>query len=225
MGNNCELRHIDSDKFNKLFKLSDREDVVSSYDKTLNTFSDKINLNYFKAPQNYSPYLMFCGEMNRDIPLLKDLSRVNMCSLDYLSTLEGEHVIVDYACGMGSFIYYANNFFKTYGFDRWAQLPKEAAEAHLVDLNVNEDSLIDYNTIKTIEPTIINIAGYWIEEKELYALDSVKYILSDPLYNSGRVKHEGVYHYKDNKWAGEPEDFGFEKIVSYVALDVYKKVI
>ena len=218
------LKQINSKNFNEIFTITERNKVVNSYKNTINLFEEKMNMNYFSSPQNYSPYKIFCGEIPFEIPLMEDMSRVNICSLDYISTLNEKHIILDYACGTGDFVYYANKFFKTYGFDRWKQIPKEATLYHLNDLNINETHIIDYEEIKNIKPTIINVSGYWLEDIELYNLDSVKYILSDPLYNSGRVKNEGVYFYNGNNWNNVPENFNFKKILSYPVMDVYKKI-
>ena len=178
-----ELKHVDSNNFNRLFSLDEREkskivkkilDDISGYNK------------YFDNVSSYEPYSIFCGDI-LDIPKLNDISKPNICGLDFLSKLQGDHIVLDYACGIGSFLYYSNKFFTTYGYDNWNQISKMSSINHLEDLNISSDSLIDYKDIEKIKPTIINVAGYWIEDIELYKLDSAQYILSDPLYNSGEL--------------------------------------
>jgi len=220
---NIEIKNIDVQSFNILFSIRDRLRVCESRKNVFNT-SEKINMNYFQDPFNYPPQKTFLGELPLDIPVMKDLSKVNMCSLDFISKIKGNHVVLDYACGLGSFVYYSNIFFKTYGYDKWAQIPKHFTEKHLNNLDISSEVLIKKEHIKNINPTIINVSGFWIEDVQLYGLDSVEYILSDPLYNSGRIKGEGVYFYKGDGWDNSPDKYGFTKIFSYPALDVYRKI-
>lgn len=214
-----ELKHVDSNNFNRLFSLDEREKVKNSKKKILDDISGYNK--YFDNVSSYKPYSIFCGEI-LDIPKLNDISKPNICGLDFLSKLQGDHIVLDYACGIGSFLYYSNKFFTTYGYDNWNQISKMSSINHLEDLNISSDSLIDYKDIEKIKPTIINVAGYWIEDIELYKLDSVQYILSDPLYNSGRINGEGIYLYKKS-WDNFPEKFNYKKIISYPALDIYAK--
>ena len=86
------LKQINSKNFNEIFTITERNKVVNSYKNTINLFEKKINMNYFNAPQNYNPTNIFCGEIPSEIPLMEDMSRVNICSLDYISTLNEKHI-------------------------------------------------------------------------------------------------------------------------------------
>ena len=116
-----ELREVDSITFNKIFTLSERNIVKTSKDVTLKYDDSEYNKNYFDNISNYKPYNIFCGP-NLNIPNINELSKVNICSLDFLSNLKGNHIVLDYACGIGTLIYYSTKFFKTYGFDNWSQV-------------------------------------------------------------------------------------------------------
>ena len=160
-----ELREVDSKSFNQVFNLTERNIVKASKDKVLN--NSEYNKNYFDNVSSYKPYNIFCGQI-LDVPEMNELSKTNICSLDFLSNLEGNHTVLDYACGIGSFIYYSNKFFKTYGYDNWCQISKNTAKNHLNDIGINSDRIIEYKDIEKIKPTVINVAGYWIEDIELY---------------------------------------------------------
>ena len=51
----------------------------------------------------------------------------------------------------------------------------------------------------------------------------LEYVLSDALYNSGRVKGNGIYHYLPH-WNSTPENLGLQLVESFQYLDVYKVV-
>ena len=213
-------RTIAPESFRSLFVDEERERISTIFSSVIERWAETTNTNYFAAPQSYDPYERFLGNTHEGLELLPDLSRPNMSSLYFLSQLEGEHVVLDYACGVSGFLHCAQRFAPTFGFDRWVQVPREACSEFLDATGTPSDRLVDLDEIPSLAPTILNVAGYWIEDLDLYALPSVQYVLSDTLYNSGSVEGEGVHYYL-NDWNGTPDHCGFRLQDRYPALDVF----
>jgi len=218
------IEEIDRVKFEKMFSHSERELVCSAHTLVVNEFFSTTNTNFFSDPSIYEPYLKYFDIPNFKLPVKKDLSRPAMSSLYFLNNIvKGEHRVLDYACGISGFLVYASKKFPTKGFDRWVQISKEACEKFLIQNNLDPNSIIiDFEEISSFQPTILNVSGFWVEDIELYNLDSLEYVLSDPLYNSGAIPNEGCYFY--NKYFENfPEKFGFSLLKRFPYLDVYRK--
>ena len=215
------LSEISPAQFEQVVPHNERLRVAAAYDRVLQQHKDELNYNYFKAPQLYDPYTSHVGPINQNLTLLPDLSRCNMSAVYFLNQLSGDHIVVDYACGMSGLIHYASQRFQAYGFDRWVQIPRHCAAAFLRELGHSVDRLIDYEQIAQVQPTIINVAGFWLEDIELYSLPSLKYVVSDTLYNSGLVPGEGVFFYQPG-WQHTPECMGLRKVFQFPGIDIYE---
>ncbi len=80
--------------------------------------------------------------------------------------------------------------------------------------------MLKIRSVQLMKPNVLSICGIWVQDLALYELESVKVLLSDPLYNSGAVAGQGVYHYDPN-WENRPELFGFTLVSRLPALNIY----
>ena len=224
------------ESFNAFLADLPRSEVSALITKLVSTTSTDINSNFFLKPHKYQPYFDFIGPQDAEPNSFSDLSLVSMEVLRYLYDYSGnsEERVLDYACGIPTLSLYLQQLgFESRGFDRWIQIKKSVAQEYLLETRDldwkksfhSESQILDSKLeIYEWDPTIISVAGYWIEDLDLYQLPSLKYVLSDPLYNSGRIKGEGVYHYKPN-WQSTPDDLGLKLVSSKKYLDIYERVL
>lgn len=232
---------ISHQKFAELFlnKLP-RSKIEASMLTAIKNSDHEMNTGYFLNPAGYQPYFTYLGE---SLDINSENHELSLVSIEILRWLwevndKSRHRLLDFACGIPTLLLCANEMgIDSRGFDRWKQIPESVAVDFLEIVKRGKNSgwplenepplasslLNSIDEVKSYSPTIISVASYWIEDLELYELPNLEYVLSDALYNSGRVKGNGIYHYLPN-WNATPEDLGLQRVESFQYLDVYKVV-
>lgn len=216
----------------KIFTSEFRNTLSAAYEAAIFDQTE-INSNFFLNPASYKPYFDFLGDPLDLVQFVDKVSPVTSAMINYLALMDNKasHKVLDYACGIPVLVHCSSMIgFQSCGFDRWIQLRKSVAATFLNQISerlekapqTGEALLIDsLQELVEFSPTIICVSGFWIEDIELYNLSSLEYVLSDPLYNSGRVKNQGIYHYKP-EWQFTPKEMGLSLVESFQYLDVYK---
>jgi hypothetical protein len=209
-------------QFNKIIPFKKRIEVIEKQRETVNKFGDKINRNFFLNPETYNPYIKFLGKTHEHLNLGQDLSRPAMSVVYYLSKYYSNNLrLLDYGCGLSGLLKYGDDYGEVRGYDNFSQLPRKAIEYYCKSLGLDPKvKLINLKDIEAWKPNVVSVCGIWIEEIDIYGLESIEVLLSDPLYNSGQIENEGVFYYNP-KWENFPEKFGFRLYKRLAALDVY----
>jgi len=107
------------------------------------------------------------------------------------------------------------------GFDSFVQISERALSHFIATIGLGPHKvLLNIDLVLLWKPNVLSVCGIWVQDLALYDLESVKVLLSNPLYNSGAVAGQGVYHY-DLDWKNRPEHFGFILASRFPALDIY----
>jgi hypothetical protein len=122
---------------------------------------------------------------------------------------------------LSALVKYASAYRQAKSFDNFNQVSKETIEYFYKRINLDPaKTLLSIEGVLKYKPNVMSVCGNWVSDLSLYEQPSLKFLLSDTLYNSGRIKGQGVYYY--NKfWKTPPEKFGFKLIAQVPLLDVF----
>lgn len=176
-------------RFNETFPPELRRGVASrigdanrrDWTEAFRTFHDKYWGIIGKAFNRYEP-------LPKEIPIIDDLSPVNIAVLDWLLEMDFDKgtVIADIPCGLGNLMFYLREmgFPEIWGYDNWSQIERERA-VHFLTLCGMQAHLVDLPTILEKPVDILACIGLyfdWISPSIVPLIAKSKYVLVDTSY-------------------------------------------